>query len=189
MIPERGEIRRVAVMRSARMNQIRENLNDVKSRYPSAEILVLCQPSAREEVSALLTVNGIIEIPEGRFRLDGVSHSLIERVRGEGFDLFVVPYNNSRGEGYLDIERFALLSGARWIASIDYLGRWVARPAEHWFRNRFLVEPLKDCLTFLILGLASTFGLFVAIPCLMAGRLWRRIMKSRRGRMTSASKS
>jgi hypothetical protein len=106
----------ILITRTAPFSVFERGLSKLRKEFPGSHITVLIQSSYQNQIKKYLPELASIVIPDGNFRL---SHRISREIRGVGFDMLVLLYNNPAGRGYLKLDFFSLLTGINKIMIYD----------------------------------------------------------------------
>ncbi|MFH0924635.1 MAG: hypothetical protein V1872_03225 [bacterium] len=113
------DIKKILVIRSARMWQFTQALTFLKDEYKEATVSVLTQTGNRDEIEKYKEVDDILLFAKDRFTWFNFDLRLIKETRKRTFDLIVVLHNNEEGVTYVQLDFIVLLCGARYVIAYD----------------------------------------------------------------------
>lgn len=108
-----GDIKEILLIRSAPMEQFNIGFQDLKARFPGADITVLAQPQVKDKLEKGYQIHEVILYNEKNFGLLG-GLKYLNKIRRRRFDLAVILYNTPGGTGCSNLEWFALLVKTRY---------------------------------------------------------------------------
>ncbi|MGQ9628955.1 MAG: hypothetical protein ACUVXI_01415 [bacterium] len=101
--------RKVLIMRTARMDRFKAVLEDIKGRFPQAEIFCFSQSDPAGELESIFGGRLFLNDRRGNLSPLRLNWDVVRKVRSENFDVVVVIYNNFAGVGYFNVELISLL--------------------------------------------------------------------------------
>ena len=119
------DVKKILILRSARMWQVEKMLVSLKADYPDATCDVLSQPSAVEACEAHADIDRVISYPEEKLLLRRMPPRLLLELVLERYDLLVVVLNNTMGVGYENVYRLAnAVRPRRKVTYCPHTGFW-----------------------------------------------------------------
>lgn len=104
---ELGDVMKILVFRSSRVWQLKDGIKLLREKYPDAGIILLGQLEVEKDFESMEEIDQYISFGEGYFNKETFSEDIVSLLRDEKFDVNVIFYNNSRGNGYDDIKEIA----------------------------------------------------------------------------------
>jgi hypothetical protein len=154
------------IIRTARMWQIRSCIDLLKRAFSKVKVSILAQKSIQDELKRNPLIDELIPYnKDGRFNIIKLGIRGLLGIWKRKFDLFIIPYYNPVGKGYLNVETIALLSRIKEKLIYDNEGRVYRLDLCGWLENlpkrsiiiRFLARFLSP------LGFAITIIYFLLL--------------------------
>lgn len=108
-------MKKILVIRSARLKEVSFVINDLKDKYPISYISVLTQRGVIEKLKKNEKIDELIvhDKWKGKFNIFKMGIKEIKNIRDKRFDVAVVVHNNVDGRGYLHLDMLIYLTGAK----------------------------------------------------------------------------
>lgn len=119
------DVNKILVFRSSRIWQLKDGIKLLKEKYPEASIVLLGQESVKDDFDDMSQIDEYIVFGDGYFNKNTFPEEIEDLLKEECFDLSVVFYNNSRGNGYEDIKDLASSIGAKEKISFNLDGEFL----------------------------------------------------------------
>ncbi len=115
--------REILVFRCSRMWQIDGIIQDLKQRYPKANIFVLGQTVVQEELRRNPHIRETFIYGESHFDSRTFPVEMVNQLKLRRFDLGIVPFNNMTGNGYGKVRGIALGLNVQKVVGINMENR------------------------------------------------------------------
>lgn len=112
-------VRKILIIRSARMRQTGRAIRHLSYKYPKAEISILAQNKVMLNLAWNPKIKKIYLYKHPTFNIFHFDTNLLHHLRKEKFDLCLILYNNPRGKGYFHVNLIAYLISAKRYFIID----------------------------------------------------------------------
>ena len=127
------EKKRLLIIRSAPLNQIKRHLNTISKFFATYNIDLLTQTSTRNYVNQNFNFKKVFYTNKERLSIFYLRFYLLKSIILRRYDVILIPFTNINGEGYANVIWLSLLLDL--IAAPNKYLAWLMRQ-EHRTKNR-----------------------------------------------------
>jgi hypothetical protein len=140
-----GVTQKILVLRLCPLGRFTQIVLDLKQRYPTAQVEILCQNDVAPALEHEHPGVAVWSYGRGKFSILNLGLRTSWHLRRSRFDLVVLPYNNPSGYGYRQAEIFACLITAGLILTYE---AWSSdlRIATYWNRHALIGNWFREWL-------------------------------------------
>jgi hypothetical protein len=141
-----SSIHKILLIRSGQMDIVNDAIKSLRDGFPTARIDVLCQPVVLSEVKQIPTIDEVFIYDHPFFNLRKIGWKRLITFRRKAYDLIVIVFSNSSGEGYNTVKLVAVALGSKRIATFNLLRKWsVIQLKPFAYMKGFLKELVFRC--------------------------------------------